>query len=224
MSTQQNPKPALFLALSLVIAGAGAGFFLLASPSPSSSESSVRAPPVVAQPAPMPAPAPMPVAEPAAPEPATPERPKPTKADRLARDLQREQIWSALGREHNLKPASPGSAAPSESAAELLPSLDPVYIRETIKDQLVPVMVDCYNTVLTKQDDKAGGELIMNFTIVGVEDVGGVVEEAEIDETSSFQNEFMRECLRESLFAVTFDPPPDGGRVQVTYPITFSPE
>lgn len=226
MSNQQNPKPVLALAVALVIAGAGAGFFLMVGSAPQEPVVMVEGQPAAVPPDPRLAPAPMPA--PVDDPPVVEERPtastKPTKANRLARDLQREQIWTALGREHNLKPAAPGSAAPSPSAASLLPSLDPKYIRETIKDQLVPVMVDCYNTVLTTEDDQAGGKLIMNFTIVGVEEVGGVVEEAEIDEASTLQNEFMRECLRESLMAVTFEPPPDGGRVQVSYPLTFSPD
>ncbi|HLT38258.1 MAG TPA: AgmX/PglI C-terminal domain-containing protein [Enhygromyxa sp.] len=217
----------LLLSIALLVAGAGAGFFVLMAGSDQSKPVKiVQVAPAVEAIPPVPAPPPI-VDDPATPEPSQPPATsptKPSKADRLARDLQREQIWSALGREHNLKPAAPGSAAPSQSAAELLPTLDPSYVREAVREQLVPVAVDCYNTVLTKQDEKAGGKLVLEFTIIGVEEVGGVVEEAEIAEESTLDNEFLRECLRESLMAVTFDPPPDGGRVTVTYPLTFEPE
>jgi hypothetical protein len=179
-----------------------------------------------AQPAPMPAP-PSPSEprgeQPVASDPSSTPREPPSKANRLARDLEREQIWNALGREHNLKPAAPGSAAPSESAVEQLPTLDPDYVREAIREQLVPVAIDCYNTAL-RQDPELAGELVMNFTIVGEEEIGGVVEEVNIDEESTLNDEFVRECLRESMMTVTFEPPPDGGRIEVTYPITFEPD
>ncbi|HVH97928.1 MAG TPA: AgmX/PglI C-terminal domain-containing protein [Enhygromyxa sp.] len=230
MNTQQNKNAPVLVALIVGVAAAGAGFFVLMAGSGSASVEA-PAPAVVvkqAQPVSMPAPVPQPSAPSSDPsvEPVgvEPTREPPSTASRLARDLEREKIWAALRREHNLKPAAPGSPAPTESAAALLPTLDPQYVREAVREQLVPVAQDCYNTVLTKQDAEAGGELIMKFTIVAVEEIGGVVEEAEIDEASTLDNEFMHECIRESLMAVTFEPPTDGGRVEVTYPINFSPD
>jgi hypothetical protein len=228
MSNQQNAKPAVLMAIALLVAGAGAGFFLLMAGSSDSARVEMVAQPArqMAQPAPLPAPVPQAIeshVEPVAVDPPTPPRDPSSRASRLARDLEREQIWTALGREHKLKPAAPGSAAPSEQEAAQLPTLDREYVREAIKEQLVPVAVDCYNTAL-QQDPKLGGKLVMNFTIIGVEEVGGVVEEADIDEESTLDSEFVRECLRESLMTVTFEPPPDGGRVTVTYPLTFEPE
>jgi hypothetical protein len=229
MSTPQPQpaKPALLIAASLAIAGAGAAVFMVTA-APSESSVEMQAPAVAVSPDPRLAPARPPASMPDDP-PRGLDQPSPTpsptttsKPNRLARDLQREQIWTALNRAHNLKPAAPGSAAPSSSAASLLPTLDRNYVREAIRKQLVPVAEDCYNTVLTKHDAKAGGELIMKFTIIGVDEVGGVVEEAAIDEASTFDNEFMRECMRESVMTVTFPPPPDGGRVEVRYPFTFS--
>ncbi|MFO7566762.1 MAG: AgmX/PglI C-terminal domain-containing protein [Enhygromyxa sp.] len=229
MSTQQQNARPVLLALSgaLVLAGVGAGFFFIAAPAEPESVVMIQAPPPMKAPAPpQPAPAPTPVTAPAEQSP-TADRSaasaQPSKASRLARDLQREKIWTALGREHNLKPAEQGSAAPSSSAAALLPTLDADYVRDAIKEQLVPVAVDCYNTVLTRQDEQAGGKLLMKITIVGVEEVGGVVEEVELDEESTLDNEFLRECLRESMMTVVFDPPPNGGRVEVHYPLYFTP-
>jgi hypothetical protein len=212
------------MAIIVGVAVAGAGFFVLLSSSDSASDGASPQPRVATQAVspPRPAAVPSPIGPGA--ESAVAAAPRqPSKAGRLARDLEREQIWTALGREHNLKPAAPGSAAPSQSAAALLPSLDPSYVREAIKEQLVPVAVDCYNTAL-QQDPELGGKLILRFTIVGVEEIGGVVEEAEVDEESTLDSEFVRECLRESVMDVTFEPPPDGGRVEVSYPLTFEPE
>jgi hypothetical protein len=226
MNTQKNATPApLLVALSLGIAAAGAGFFLImGSSQPVPAEASARPPVAVQQAAPAPLPAPVPAIEPSAPPVESPStsREPPSKASRLARDLEREQIWKALGRKHNLKPAAPGSAAPSESAAALLPSLDRQYVQSAIREQLVPVAIDCYETAL-EQDSKLSGKVVLNFTIIGDEEVGGVVEAAEVNDETTLDSEFVRECMRESVMAVTFEPPSDGGRVEVTYPFEFSP-
>jgi hypothetical protein len=233
MNTPNASKPTaapMVLVMSVAIAAAGAGFFVFMGASdsakversalPAAQPHQAATPPT---PIAVPAPSEVPV-EPAEVEPPSTPREPPSKADRLARDLEREKIWAALGRKHNLKPATPGSSAPTEVAAKLLPTLDREYIRGAIKEQLVPVAIDCYNTVLTQHDPKAGGELILKFTIIGDEEIGGVVEAAEVDEESTLDSEFLRECLRESVMAVTFEPPPDGGRVEVTYPLTFEPD
>ena len=142
---------------------------------------------------------------------------------RVARDLERERIWSALRKQHELEPEAPGSPVPDPTQIGRLPELDKEYIRSAIKEQLVPVAVDCYNSAL-QDDPELGGRLVLDFVIVGAEDVGGVVEESEINEESDLDSPFLRECLRESMMAVTFDAPPGGGRVEVTYPLDFSVE
>jgi hypothetical protein len=150
-------------------------------------------------------------------------RPGSNRGNHLARDVKREQIWSALDRKHALQPAAPGSAAPTQVAAKRLPELDREYIRSAISEQLLPVAVECYESALA-DDPELAGKLVAEFTIVGAEEVGGIVEEATINAgESTLDNEFVRECLRESLMAVTFEPPPDGGQVQVTYPFEFRP-
>jgi hypothetical protein len=229
MSAAPNSKPAVIAAvLALLVLGAGTFFALLAGspePAPGGAQRAVASqrgvavePPQVAQPFEPATPTSAVIAEAELAEAA--ERPV---ANRMARDLERERIWAALNRKHALAPAAPGSAAPSKLEAARLPDLDPVYIREAIREQLVPVAVDCYNSAL-QDDPKLGGTLIMNFTIVGAEDVGGVVEDASIDDESTLDSPFVSECLRESLIAVDFEPPPNGGRVEVSYPLTFEPE
>jgi hypothetical protein len=150
-------------------------------------------------------------------------QPPSIRRNRMARDVKREQIWSALRREHQLEPAAAGSAAPNEDAAKRLPELDREYIRSAITEQLLPVAIECYESALA-DDPALAGNIVAEFTIVGSEEVGGVVEEAVINaDESTLDSEFVRECMRESLLAVTFEPPPDGGQVKVTYPFTFSP-
>ncbi len=142
----------------------------------------------------------------------------------MTRDVKREQIWSALGREHDLEPEAPGSAAPPQNAAAALPALDPQYVRTAITEQLLPIANECYESALA-DDPSLAGTLVTDFTIVGAEDVGGIVEVASVrTDESTLDNEFVRECVRESLMAVTFEPPPDGGRVEVTNAFEFRPD
>jgi len=226
------PKPKIMLIVSAGIAVLGLAMSMFLTLSARFDESSPR---VVEVHAPAPSATPPPTmpaervaseAAAAAAKPAAAKPAAPAKPNRMARDLEREKIWRSLGRKHQLEPAAPGSAAPSEAAANLLPSLDPEYVRGAIREQLVPVAVDCYNTVLTREDESAGGTLVFEFTIIGDADVGGVVEAVELGEGSTFASEFLRECLLESLLAVTFPPPPEGegGRVEVRYPMTFTPD
>lgn len=233
MNTRQDPNQArVLVAIIVAVAGAGAGFFILMAGS-SSAQVEATAPRAAiqqAQPVSMPAPVPQPsapssepIVEPIADGP-TPTSEPPSTASRLARDLEREKIWAALRREHDLEPAAPGSAAPTESEAAKLPEIKPEYVREAIREQLMPIALECYNTAL-RQDPKLGGQITVKFTIIGEEEIGGVVESAEIDgEETTLDSEFLRECMRESVMAVTFDPPPNSGRVDITYPFIFSPD
>jgi hypothetical protein len=101
--------------------------------------------------------------------------------------------------------------------------MDAQYIKDRIQEDLVPVARECYESAL-EDDPELGGKLLMKFTIIGAEEVGGVVEDASIDELGSdLRNPFLEECMRESLMAVSFDEAPeDGGRVEVTYPFAFA--
>lgn len=224
-----NSKLPLMMGLSAVVT-MGVGAFLAMSTAGSDSSSAAAAgsrgaaPPPSVQVVDAPRPAPVPPVLDAAVSPAPPDAAQPPafNRNRMARDVKREQIWSALGREHQLEPAAPGSAAPDPETATRMPELDREYIRSAIAEQLVPVAIECYESALA-DDPKLAGKLVAEFTLIGVEDVGGVVEESSIKaEESTLDSEFVRECVRESMLAVTFEPPPDGGQVQVTYAFEFS--
>ena len=55
------------------------------------------------------------------------------------------------------------------------------------------------------------------------EELGGVVEHVELGEGTDIEDEGMRQCLQDAMYGVTFDPPEEGGRVVVSYPMTFEP-
>jgi len=159
-----------------------------------------------------------------------PSAPAPNTASRMSRDLKREQIWRALDHspparrdpaEHTDPLADPPD--PADPLALDLPPLATQYIQDAIQEQLVPVAIECYESALEDQPELAG-QLLVEFEIVGAEDIGGIVERATINAESTLDSAFVSECMRESVMAVTFEPPPDGGRIAVTYPFNFEPE
>jgi hypothetical protein len=50
-----------------------------------------------------------------------------------------------------------------------------------------------------EDDPQLAGELVTDFTIVGAEDVGGIVEDATVSDDSTLDSAFVRECMHESL-------------------------
>ena len=101
-------------------------------------------------------------------------------------------------------------------------TLDKAYIQKRIRQDFVPLAKECYEAAL-ERDAKLGGKLVFSFVIVGDEDVGGIVESAEIDPSSTLVEKELVYCMRESLLSLSFEPPKHGGVVTVTYPFVFSP-
>jgi hypothetical protein len=106
------------------------------------------------------------------------------------------------------------------AGAEVAPRLDREYIQRRVKDDLVPLAVECYDSTL-ESDSELEGRLVMSFSIVGDEDVGGVVDEVVLAEESDLKHEGLTECMRESMYSMTFEPPEGYGSVRVTYPFVF---
>jgi hypothetical protein len=217
-------SPVVVMSIGIAVSTVGTGFFLAFAGGSDSAGPAAMPPPAqvvaAAPPAPVPAPPPVAVAEP------TPgaEKRSVSRPNRMTRDVKREQIWSALAREHKFQPAAPGSAAPDEEVAAELPIFDPQYIRSVIDEQLTPIAKECYESALA-DDPKLAGTLFAEFSIIGVEGVGGVVEDSAIvADRSTLDSEFVRECIRESMMAVTFEPPSDGGYMPISYEFEFSPE
>jgi hypothetical protein len=112
------------------------------------------------------------------------------------------------------------SAAANPSARVL----DKQYIQEAIVDGLVPVVRECYESEL-EDDPELGGKVVLQFEILASEEHGGMVDLVSIDgEQSTLQNQAVHDCMRESMYAVEFPAPDQGGKVAVTYPFVFAPD
>jgi hypothetical protein len=102
-------------------------------------------------------------------------------------------------------------------------TLDKDYIKARIAEDLVPIAKECYESAL-EDDPKLAGKIVMQFGIAGDDEVGGVVDEASVDPSSTLTHPALGECMRESMMSLSFPAPEGGGRVAVTYPFEFSPD
>lgn len=157
-------------------------------------------------------------------------RPAPAKrawARRLASREARKELLRLVhrAREQREQGAAP-MAAPGASGrgAELAPatgSLDKEYIRSTIKEA-IPLVKECYELALREHPD-LGGLLKVRFTIGAEPEVGGLVEQVEIDgQDPAALDPGLRECMEQTIYSLEFPPPEGGGRVNVTYPFRFA--
>ncbi|MFO0636313.1 MAG: AgmX/PglI C-terminal domain-containing protein [Nannocystaceae bacterium] len=144
------------------------------------------------------------------------EPPRATVRDRARSDALRLALQQRRSRDGGGRKA--GGDASDEPATG---TLDKDYIQARIKEDLVPLAQECYESAL--EDDAAvAGKLTMHFDIIGDESVGGVVDGAEIDPSSEIEHPALLECMRESMMSLSFAPPEGGGTVSVTYPFVFA--
>src|SRR5690349_19723287 len=107
MASNQNKSPILIGAIVMGVAAMGAGFFLAigtggADSSPPAEVRAQAAPKVAEPPAVTVPAAPAAAIEPSVQPSVAPDHAHTSKHNRMARDLEREQIWSALARKHKL--------------------------------------------------------------------------------------------------------------------------
>lgn len=116
-------------------------------------------------------------------------------------------------------PATTGGADPG-SEVETVPRLTAKYIKAAIKD-VVPLIKECYENALRK-DPNLGGKMVVTFEIVADSDLGGLVSTSAIDpKRSDITAPNMRECVRETIYALEFPKPESGGKTKVSYPFRF---
>lgn len=146
-----------------------------------------------------------------------------TVKDKRRRDELRELIYKAYGR---TPPSTP--ARPKQGAAYHAPlgtdagKISPEYVQQRIREDFVPLAKQCYEAAL-ERDPEVAGKLVLSFVIVGDEDVGGIVESADVDDQSTIKDEDFQLCMRESMLSLSFVAPENGGSVTVTYPFLLHP-
>ncbi len=150
-----------------------------------------------------------------------------TVRDRATRDIVRARIYRAWAEAMGTPPAQ---ADPLHAPMPMLDggNVDPNYLGERVREDFLPMAKACYEQFLERAPGQQG-RVVMRFVILGNPHVGGVVDEAELDgadggmgDGGTGDPEFAT-CLRESMMAMAFRPPPESGRVDVTFPFTFRP-
>lgn len=83
------------------------------------------------------------------------------------------------------------------------------YIAEIYRDQLGPMTHACFEAARARNPD-AGGQVLVRYVVVAAPGVGGIVEDATVDESSLADDE-LETCIHESVLTLTFDRAPDEG-------------
>jgi hypothetical protein len=158
------------------------------------------------------------------------------KLDRAQADRMREAIRAllaeagALGLAGEPIEAAAPVPAPAFGSMPVLglddagnPRVDPKYIQARVREDLFPLALDCYSDAL-KRNPKLAGKLVVYFRVIGDHKVGGVVDEARLEDGTTIDDREMQTCVRESMMSVSFDAPPHDGELTVVYPIEFAPD
>jgi len=82
---------------------------------------------------------------------------------------------------------------------------------------------ECYDLARVDEPQLAG-KVALLFTVSAEPDVGGLVEDVRFDEAgTTIASPEMGECMRESLYALELDPPPEGLRVERQITLDLQP-
>ena len=98
------------------------------------------------------------------------------------------------------------------------------YIQDRMREDFFPLAGQCYRRELAKSPGLTG-DVVLDYRIVGDDRVGGVVDDASIDEQgSTLKSSAFDQCLTESMMSVRFGAPPDGDHATTArLSIHFSP-
>jgi hypothetical protein len=83
------------------------------------------------------------------------------------------------------------------------------YIADIYREQLGPMTRACFDAAKARRPD-AGGMVLLRYVVVAAPNVGGIVEDATIDE-STLDDPELEQCIHESVLTLTFDRAPDRG-------------
>ncbi len=115
-------------------------------------------------------------------------------------------------------PTGSGGATPEEESPSGTLSGD--YIRSAMKE-IQPLIKECYQNALAAKPDLSG-RMVVSFEIAGDSELGGLVTESKLDpERSTITSPGLKECVRETMYALELPAPEGGGTVEVNMPFIF---
>lgn len=97
------------------------------------------------------------------------------------------------------------------------------YVARTMRDQFLPLATECYEALLLTHP-RAGGQVALEFSVLGDPAVGGVVVDVALGKGTTLTNDEFRTCMSESMYSVVFDAPPGkDGSVSVKQSFELAP-
>jgi hypothetical protein len=147
---------------------------------------------------------------------AKPNLPNARRVAKAARDRARaDQLRTALGKfwQASAQPAGSNAAARAAAAATFHPHTvadwtQGDYVKSVLHDQYIPLAHECYDEYL-KRAPKGAGKVVVNFSISGTAELGGVIENVTLGKESTVKDETFATCLAESMYALTLESPPE---------------
>ena len=137
-------------------------------------------------------------------------------ADAAARARVMEAITTARARRFGTVPNLP-AARPPVDGEPLMSAQD---VQASFK-AVVPLLADCYERALPRLAVRSG-DIAVHMRATGEPDVGTLIDDATIDGGGGLlDDQELGECLHETLVSVELPPMPEGGVVEITYPISF---
>jgi hypothetical protein len=94
---------------------------------------------------------------------------------------------------------------------------------KVMNEDLMPLVDECYALARETQPELTG-MLVLDVEMIGDEDIGGVIETAELGQGNEIVDPALVECVQESLLSTTLPPPPEGGRDAISLQMRLEPE
>lgn len=148
--------------------------------------------------------------------------PRVRKIDRQARAAILDRIRTAR------TARTGGNAAPTggSPAPPALPALPGTISKDDIRAgvrAVIPLLAECYDAAQDRLSIK-DGKIVVQMHLTGEPEVGTLIETAEIEGDAHFTGDAeLVECLQQTMLSVELPPIAEGGTVDVTYPLAFSP-
>ena len=142
---------------------------------------------------------------------------------RMRRETLRTKILTAILDEASAPPP-PAKEAPGRALTKALVGVPSVsfpteYIAGIERGQLDVLTRKCLEAARAKKPD-AQGEIRVRYVVLSAPNIGGVIEDATVDESSL--DDDLEECIHESFLELTFDPAPrQGGWQEAGFEMAF---
>lgn len=97
------------------------------------------------------------------------------------------------------------------------------YLTRVLSEDLIPLADECYEMASERAPGLAG-MLVLEVSMVGDEEIGGVIDRVEPGTNNEIVDPGLLECVRESLLATTLPAPEHGGRDAIALSMRFAPD